>query len=427
MLNSGSSSPTVTNCILWDSSNQIANVGGATPTITYCDVQGGYSGAGNINQAPLLKDPANGDAHLKPGSPCIDAGNNSALSIPFHDCQSDLRRIDDSFTPDTGSGTAPIVDMGADEYTPTAPVAVDDGYSVDEDQTLDVSAQGVLDNDSDPQDTPLTAIKDTDPANGTLTLNADGSFTYKPSANFYGTDSFNYHATDGHASSNIATVTIDVMPVQDPPEAIEDVYDMDEDQTLDIPALGVLDNDSDPDGDPLMAVKDTDSSDGTLTFNADGSFEYTPNPDFSGISSFTYHASDGQSNSGIATVTITINPVNDAPVAEAGDPYTGTEGSPVEFTGSGADIDGDALKYRWDFEDDGTWDTDWSDSGTASQTWGDDYSGVVALEVTDGEFADTATGNVTIINVAPIVEAGPDSSANEGDVVSFSGSFTDPG
>src|SRR5439155_1127735 len=95
-----------------------------------------------------------------------------------------------------------------------APLATGDNYSVDEDSVLTVAAAGVLANDSDIDGNPLTAALVSGPTNGNLTLNANGSFTYKPNANFYGTDSFKYLANDGAADSNVATVTIAVNRVE---------------------------------------------------------------------------------------------------------------------------------------------------------------------------------------------------------------------
>ena len=99
------------------------------------------------------------------------------------------------------------------------PTADNDGpYDVPEDGSLNVTAgNGVLAGDSDPEGTPLTAVKDSDPLHGTVTLNADGSFSYTPAADFNGNDSFTYHASDGAASSATATVTINVTPVNDAP------------------------------------------------------------------------------------------------------------------------------------------------------------------------------------------------------------------
>ena len=114
------SSPTVTNCILWGHFDMIYNGAGASPVVTYSDVPY-YPGTGNINADPMFVDQANGDFHLQQGSPCTDAGDNLATALPATDFEGDDRRVDDPTVPDTGSGTPPMVDMGADEYVPPAP------------------------------------------------------------------------------------------------------------------------------------------------------------------------------------------------------------------------------------------------------------------------------------------------------------------
>jgi hypothetical protein len=100
------------------------------------------------------------------------------------------------------------------------PSATNDSYTVSQGQTLSVPAPGVLANDSSFSGNPLTAIKVTDPANGTLALNSNGSFTYTPNGAFSGTDSFTYQASDGIASSNAATVSITVTPAGGTPVSI---------------------------------------------------------------------------------------------------------------------------------------------------------------------------------------------------------------
>jgi len=211
-----------------------------------------------------------------------------------------------------------------------APVAAADAYGVDEDNLLSVNvATGVLSNDIDVDIEPLTAVLVSSPTNGTLTLNADGSFSYMPNGNFNGTDSFTYTADDGSpfdSSSNLATVTITVNSVNDTPVAGDDTgYSVAEDNLLTVSAAnGVLANDSDPvEGDLLTAVLASGPANGALTLNADGSFSYMPNPDFNGVDSFTYQAQDTglAPLSNVAKVTITVTPVNDAPVA-ASDAYS---------------------------------------------------------------------------------------------------------
>jgi hypothetical protein len=103
------SSPLVTNCILWgDEPDEIYNVD-STPLVTYSDVEGGYGDWTNIDQDPLFLNLGNRDFHLKPGSPCVDRGNNIAPHIPAHDIDGDPRIRDGDH-----DGTA-TVDMGVDE------------------------------------------------------------------------------------------------------------------------------------------------------------------------------------------------------------------------------------------------------------------------------------------------------------------------
>lgn len=91
-----------------------------------------------------------------------------------------------------------------------APVAANDSYSTAQDSTLIIPAPGVLGNDSDADGNPLSAMSVTVPANGTLSLNPDGAFTYTPDAGFSGLDSFTYQVNDGKADSNMATVSLTV-------------------------------------------------------------------------------------------------------------------------------------------------------------------------------------------------------------------------
>lgn len=140
-----------------------------------------------------------------------------------------------------------------------------------------------------------------------------------------------------------------------PAVTVADSYATDEDTPLSVPAAtGVLANDSDPDGEALSAVLVDGPARGALTLNADGSFSYIPDPDFFGTDGFTYNANDGSSDSAATSVTLTVNPVNDAPVANAGVNQTSNCTSPdatlVTLDASGTiDVDDDAatLSYQW--------------------------------------------------------------------------------
>ena len=228
-----------------------------------------------------------------------------------------------------------------------APLATDDAFATDEDTPLIVDVAGVLANDSDVDGDSLTAVLVSGPAHGSLTLNADGSFSYTPEADFSGQDVFIYTASDGSLTSNEATVTITVNPLNDAPVATADEYSVDEDSPLHIDAAGILGNDSDPDGDALSAVLVSGPASGTLALNPDGSFDYAPAANFNGDDTFVYRASDGSSESAETTVTIHIQAVNDAPVGEA-DSYVTEEDTPLTISAPGvlandSDIDGDSL------------------------------------------------------------------------------------
>jgi VCBS repeat-containing protein len=342
--------------------------------------------------------------------------------------------------------------------------AANDAYSVNENNTLSVTAPGVLANDTAVNGNPMTPSLVSGPSHGSLTLNADGSFTYTPATNYSGSDSFTYQDTQGNLTSNTATVNLTVNSVNQPPTAVNDSYTLNEDTTLNVAALagtstltmnsqpgdwvgagrtysfssatgtfgvygginlldfsyqdhnpnewwyldfqapqgsaltpgsypnaqragfgpanlpgmdifgdgrgsntltgnftvlqssfspsgqvqhfdiqfvqhsegatpaltgelnyyasttppGVLANDTDPEQQTLTAILVSGPAHGTLTLNADGSFVYTPAPNFNGVDSFTYMANDGSLNSNVATVTLTVNPVNDAPSFTAG-------------------------------------------------------------------------------------------------------------
>lgn len=217
------------------------------------------------------------------------------------------------------NGDPVLVDYGNDRIRAKineAPSATADAYEhTTAEPSLTVPAElGVLRNDSDSDEEALKAVLRDEPGQGTVSLQANGAFTYTPDVEA-GTDSFTYQADDGLLLSNVATVTITILPANEPPVAADDAYGLDEDTALSEPAPGVLADDSDPDGDALTAALVAGPAHGTLALAADGSFTYTPSADWYGTDTFTYQASDGTDSSGVATVTITVAAVNDPPLA----------------------------------------------------------------------------------------------------------------
>jgi Big-like domain-containing protein len=186
--------------------------------------------------------------------------------------------------------------------------ATNDSYSVVHDRTLSVPAPGVLGNDVGLLGS-STAVLDSQPARGTLTFRADGSFTYVPSGGYVGTDSFQYHAHDVvlllPTNSLPATVTITVTNAV--PVAANDAYAATTAVQLTVAPPGVMRNDSDADGDALTASLVSAGGNGSLSFAANGGFTYKSGGSFSGTVSFTYRVSDGMASSNVATVTITVS------------------------------------------------------------------------------------------------------------------------
>ena len=130
-------------------------------------------------------------------------------------------------------------------------------------------------------------------------------------------ETFNVAIVDDTGKSALQQVTVTITGINDAPVSLNDTgYSVNEDGSLTVAAAqGVLANDIDPDGDALTAMLQTAPAHGTLSFTNDGSFSYTPVANFFGSDSFTYKANDGSANGDPATVSITVNPVNDAPVA----------------------------------------------------------------------------------------------------------------
>jgi len=232
--------------------------------------------------------------------------------------------------------TAPVtVTFTVTNQTPTA---TDDSKSVVHDRPVSIN---VLANDSDPDaGETLTVTIGTQPAHGTVEVLAGGVVRYTPNTGYVGSDSFTYRVSDGQAESSEATVSIAVTNA--PPVAAPNLYTIGHDRTLTVSAAqGVLANDSDANGDPLTATSVSQPTNGVLTLQPNGAFTYTPNALWVGVDTFEYRVSDGAES---RTATVTINVVNQAPIAgnDSATIYTNQFAS-IPILQNDADPDGDLL------------------------------------------------------------------------------------
>ncbi|HWL35607.1 MAG TPA: Ig-like domain-containing protein [Frankiaceae bacterium] len=233
----------------------------------------------------------------------------------------------------TDTETVTITVNGAND----APVANDDGpFQAIQDSNLTVTAPGVLSNDTDADGEALTAGNASDPANGTVTLNPDGSFSYDPDSGYLGADSFTYDVTDGTATDT-ATVSITVVPPNDTPTADATSGSGNEDGS----GIVVTLTGHDADGDALtftagtatnglVSVPGSVSCDSNIPSLCSASVTYTPNANFFGSDSFTYTVNDGTIDSAPATASITVDPVNDQPSFTKGADQTVNEDSGLQ-------------------------------------------------------------------------------------------------
>src|SRR5690606_35612451 len=240
-----------------------------------------------------------------------------------------------------------------------APVANDDTTVTDEDTPITIE---VLANDNDVDGTLIGTTVDLNTGlggfqdsrttpEGSWSVDSDGVVTFSPLEDFNGTAILTYRVNDNQGlSSNIATITVTVNPVNDAPVATDDNTATNEDTPV---TFNVTSNDTDVDGsinlrtvdlDPAtVGIQNTFSNEfGTWSVDASGDVTYTPDLNYNGTASVTYRVNDNNGlTSNTATVTVTVNPVNDAPVAIDDDAST-DEDTPVAFnvTSNDTDVDG---------------------------------------------------------------------------------------
>ncbi|TPG21257.1 tandem-95 repeat protein [Variovorax ginsengisoli] len=313
----------------------------------------------------------------------------------------------------------------------------------------------VVGNDADGDD--LTYTKGSDPTHGTLVVNEDGTYTYTPGKDFNGTDEFTVVVDDGHGGKTTSTVTVDVTPVNDAPDAVNDGPIA---VTEDTPATGnVLTNDTDPDaGTTLVVTKFTVSGVeyiagttatitgvGTLLINGNGTYTFTPAPNYTGaVPSATYTVSDGALTD-TAVLGFAITPVNDAPIAVNDGPIAVTEDTPSIGNVLTNDTDPDAgttlvvTKFTVGGVDYNAGTTATitgvgtlliNGNGTYTFAPAPNYTGAVpsaTYTVSDGALTDTAVLSFTItpVNDAPIA-TDPNAGLSPGDPLYQDGQTFDP-
>ena len=225
---------------------------------------------------------------------------------------------------------------------PEPPEPRDDRVTTPEDTPILIA---VLENDSDPDGDEVRITGVGQPENGTATIRGE-RILYSPDLNWYGTDRFEYTVSDPGGLTGRARVTVLVTPVNDPPEAQDDEAETLEDHAI---LIGVLDNDTDVDGDELELVAVGPAENGRTALAGEGLILYTPDRDWFGTDRFEYRVADPEGLDDTATVTVVVWPVNDAPYAIGAIPSQhveeGGESASVELTPYFGDVDDLVLTY----------------------------------------------------------------------------------
>lgn len=282
-----------------------------------------------------------------------------------------------------------------------APVTTNQSASTDEDNAVDIT---LTSNDVEDDNISFSIVSDT--SNGTTALSGT-IVTYTPSSDWNGTDTFSFKANDGTDDSNTSTLTITVNDINDAPIANNVTTQMDENKVSGrYQPVTVTLNASDVDGDDLTYVLIAGPANGSVGDISNNEIIYTPNQDFNGTDTFTYKANDGAEDSNEATVTVTINPVDDPPTTENMSVET-DEDVALEITFPATDVDGESLSYSIE---------DWVSNGTLELTnnivnytpdlnWSGNVSFTYKANdgISDSNIS-TVTININAVNDPPVSE-----------------------
>jgi hypothetical protein len=327
-------------------------------------------------------------------------------------------------TDEDGTWTAPVITRDVLPVNPPvnqAPIAQADHAITLRDQAVTID---VLANDVEPDGQPMTTAAVDLPTHGSLTRDVAGRFVYTPQARYVGADNFSYLASDGLLFSDLVTVAIEVLAVNDAPVATPDSFSLPRDT---VTVLDVLANDNDTNGDALSVEVIAGPAHGALVHNADGTLTYTPAADYSGADAFSYRASDGLLHSEPVNVSLTVTPVNHPPVLAPVADADVLEGSTYTVSLAASDVDGDALAYVLD---------------SAPLGASVDAAGVVRWQAANGPAVGSFTAHavdangasspavqfvVNVANVAPVLTVSAPATVRAGDPFSLALSASDPG
>ena len=291
---------------------------------------------------------------------------------------------------DTATGTLTVEVTAIND----APVAVEDELTVIEDAVS--TSINVIENDTDVDQDTLTLTEVSYTGDGIVAINSDGvSIDYTPAADFNGTETITYTVSDG-TTSTTGTLSVTVTSVNDAPIAVNDLLTVDEDS--DVTNKNVVENDTDLEEDTLFLTEVTSDENGTVAINTDNiSLDYTPAADFNGTETITYTISDGTDTT-TGTLTVTVNPIKDAPVAVA-DTFSVDEdaaSTSIDVVGNDIDVDGDTLILASvTSAGSGTVSVN-ADGVSVDYTPAANYNGteIISYVVSDRSF--TATGTLTV-------------------------------
>ncbi|MEP0942435.1 MAG: Ig-like domain-containing protein [Rhizobiaceae bacterium] len=268
---------------------------------------------GDTPEASLASAPANGTA-------VINADGTYTYTPDANFSGADIFSI--RITDDAGANVTVSINVTVTQMN-DAPVLSASNPTTTEDVAVVAS---VVMSDPDTGDAPVASLGSA-PTNGFVTVNADGTYTYTPLANFSGTDSFTIIATDGSGATDTKSISVTVTPVNDAPIALDATHTLPEDGVLNA-TLSISDVDV---GDTPQASLSAPPSNGAATVNADGSYSYVPNSGFSGFDSFTILVTDDAGLTDTATIIVNIAFGNDAPTisatpinTEMGTPFNGS-------------------------------------------------------------------------------------------------------